>query len=113
MRKKVYFIKFFIFSGNETTEPEMLTMLNESAYQNEKNQLIAEVYKMRDLLSQLNKSESVDTKEWRNELLNTVSSIFSDHREYLLAELRTFVINNSYSDQQKQISHLEGKVYSY
>lgn len=92
----------------EHKEIELATILKNTAQQNEKNQLIDEVFKMKDLLAQINSKS--DSNDWRNDIYKTISNIFNNQKDYMLAELRSFVVNQAHLDQLKQISHLESKI---
>jgi hypothetical protein len=48
-------------------------------------------------------------KDWRGGLVNAVASVFREEQNNLVAELRSFVMTNSYLDENK-VKFFESKI---
>jgi predicted secreted protein len=101
-------------ANTNIAQGDLNSRLNTVANENEKNQLIQEIYKLRDLLSDIknlnNLCTSVEESDWRSGILRAISNIFLNQKEYLLAELRSFISNNGYMQQKDYINYLETKI---
>lgn len=116
-------LKSHIQSQNSSSEPqqpqqqqqeEINSRLKAVAIENEKDQLIMEIYKLRHLLSDIknlnNLCTSLDESDWRSAILKAISDIFLNQKEHLLAELRSFISNNGFTQQSDYVAHLENKI---
>lgn len=103
-----------------TTSEQVDERLRAMAAENEKNQLILEIYKLRDLLADIKNLNIMmsgggmgvdETVDWRSTLLKAISDIFLNQKEHLLAELRSFVSNNGFAHNANDyVAHLETKI---
>jgi hypothetical protein len=104
-------LKSHFASRNDSLSDIKLKNLDDLNRQNEKNKLLDEIYKLRDLISQMNRNDSSKNSEWRNSLYNTICSIFNDQKEFLINELRTLVLDSTFDlDFRVQLGHLESKL---
>lgn len=101
-------------SGIDTADSRLRSV----AAENEKNQLILEIYKLRDLLSDIKNLNTFcavggatsDEADWRSAMLKAISDIFLNQKEHLLAELRSFISNNGFAQQKDYVAYLENKI---
>jgi hypothetical protein len=84
--------------------------LLDASFENEKNNLINEAHQLRDLLGKLGQSENVEEEDWRAMIVKAVANIFQNQNENCLAELRSYIINSAYLDQEKQLTHIASKI---
>ena len=108
-------------------DERLLSEMNETAMQSERDRLVTEVCKLKELLSQVNKKAATaaaadDDEEgtscWRSDLLRTIAEIFAEQREFLAAELRSFVCGQLAAPQNahemteclRQLEQLTAKV---
>lgn len=83
--------------------------LLDASFENEKNNLINEAHQLRELLGKLSQSENLGD-DWRANIVKAVANIFQNEYENCLAELRSFILNSAYLDQDKQLTHIAAKI---
>jgi len=85
--------------------------LVDAALENEKNTLINDAHQLRDLIAKLGSTdETASRDDWRASIIKGVANIFRNENENCVAELRSFVMSSAYSDQDKQLAHIEAKL---
>lgn len=83
---------------------------------NEKSQLTLEIYKLRDLLSDIKNLNqlctSVEESDWRAGIIRAISEIFLNQKDHLLTALSSFVAANPNSQLQTKdyLAYLEAKI---
>lgn len=90
---------------NSQSSDENLTKMVEQA---EKDKLVEEIYQLKDLLSNLSTENKED--DWRSSYLNAIKDIFSGQKDLLLSELRSFICNSCYSNDDNYLSHFDKKI---
>ena len=83
--------------------------LLDASFENEKNNLINEAHQLRELLGKLSQNENLG-EDWRANIVKAVANIFQNENENCLAELRSYIINSAYLDQEKQLTHIASKI---
>lgn len=99
---------------NSAEQNDLSSRLRSLSAENEKNELVLEIYKLRDLLSDIknlnNLCTSVEESDWRSGIIKAISDIFLNQKEHLLAELRSFISNNGFAQQKDYVAYLETKI---
>ncbi|CAF0917327.1 unnamed protein product, partial [Brachionus calyciflorus] len=94
------------FKNKKSSESDNhLTRLNEQA---EKDGMIQEIYNLKELLSKINSENGSD--DWRSGYLKAISEIFSNQKDQLISELRSFVSSGCYTSGETNLIHLEKKI---
>lgn len=94
---------------SQTNRSDLEESLIVSAEKTEKDQLIQEIYQLREMLSKLNNS-NLEDGDSRSEFMNALSNIFSNQKDLLVSELRCFITKSAYLDSNNYLGHLENKI---
>lgn len=89
---------------NKKSSPD----LQKLAEQAEKDKLTKEINLLKEIIEKFSTENTKD--DWRTSFLTTISEIFSNHKDLLLSELRTFVCSGCLNNDESYLNHLEKKI---
>ncbi|RNA01317.1 A-kinase anchor 9-like [Brachionus plicatilis] len=89
---------------NKKSSPD----LEKLSEQTEKDNLIKENYLLKEIIEKFSTENVKD--DWRSSFLTTLSEIFSNQKDLLLSELRSYVCSGCLSSDENYLNHLEKKI---
>lgn len=89
---------------NKKSSPDLEKLTDQA----EKDKLIKEINLLKEMIGKFSTENVKD--DWRSSFLKTISDIFTNHKDLLLTELRSFVCSGCLNNDENILSHLENKI---